>query len=126
MKRLFSIIIACVLTCLAAGHAWGAWKQFIPKYVDFSGSVGVQGLYEENKTSSQDNTHKRSDLTIQEAIGFDGLGYIYSPLFVSMHTSVSLGLEQERIRQDSNNTTRYSDANQFKQVFKFLPATHII
>ena len=114
--------MASILILMSLGNASAAWKQFIPRYVDFSGIIGTSGLYEENKTSSQTKSTKRSELTIQEGIGFDGLGYIYSPLFVSMHTSLSLGLEQNRIRKDSFNQTKYSDANQFKQVFKFLPA----
>ncbi|MBU4261812.1 MAG: hypothetical protein KKC76_08035 [Proteobacteria bacterium] len=114
------IVIGCSL--LFTGRAWGAAKQFIPKYVDFSADLGVGSLYESDKVEST-STSTRSDLTIQEGLNVQGLGYIYSPLFISMATSVTLGLQQEQIDNNGDKSSYYDgNANQFKQEFKILPS----
>lgn len=123
MKILFSSLITILLLiCISDGPARGAWRHFIPRYVDYSGNLGIESLYEKNTVSSEDNSRKQSDFTVQEGLGLQGLGYIYSPLFISMQTSLSLGLQQERLRKDGDTASTKGDANQFKQVFKFLPA----
>lgn len=118
--RVLPIVMGCCL--LLTGRAWGAGKQFIPKYVDFSGDFGVGSLYEWDKVEST-ATSSRSDLTVQEGLNTQGLGYIYSPLFVSLATSVTLGLQQEQIDDNGDKSSYYDgNANQFKQEFKILPS----
>ncbi|MEW6290931.1 MAG: hypothetical protein AB1545_13860 [Thermodesulfobacteriota bacterium] len=118
--RVLPIVLGCCL--LLTGRAWGAARQFIPKYVDFSGDFGVGSLYEWDKVEST-STSTRSDLTVQEGLNLQGLGYIYSPLFVSMATTVTLGLEQEQIDNNGDKSSYYDgDANQFRQEFKILPS----
>ena len=118
--RALPIVMGCCL--LLTGRAWGAGKQFIPKYVDFSGDFGVGSLYEWDKVEST-STSSRSDLTVQEGLNTQGLGYIYSPLFVSLATSVTLGLQQEQIDNNGDKSSYYDgSANQFKQEFKILPS----
>ncbi|MEW6520645.1 MAG: hypothetical protein AB1461_14665 [Thermodesulfobacteriota bacterium] len=118
--RVLPIVLGCCL--LLTGRAWGAARQFIPKYVDFSGDFGVGSLYEWDKVEST-STSTRSDLTIQEGLNVQGLGYIYSPLFVSMATSVTLGLQQEQLDNNGDKSSYYDgEANQFKQEFKILPS----
>jgi hypothetical protein len=118
--RAIPVVIGCCLLC--TGRAWGEAKQFIPRYVDFSADFGVGSLYEWDKVESS-TTSTRSDLTIQEGISVQGLGYIYSPLFVSMLTDVTLGLQQEQLDNNGEKSSYYDgNANQFKQVFKILPS----
>ncbi|MBU0910230.1 MAG: hypothetical protein KJ717_11750, partial [Proteobacteria bacterium] len=118
--KMLPIMIGCSL--LLPGRAWGAARQFIPKYVDFSADLGVGSLYEWDKVESTSSS-TRSDLTVQEGINGQGLGYIYSPLFISMATSVTLGLQQEQIDNNGIKSSYYDgNANQFKQEFKILPS----
>lgn len=119
MKRLISAIVCLVL--LNVGPAWGRARQFIPKYVDFSGTLLIKSLYEQDRTKSR-NTSSRSDSTFVEAITFSGLGYIYNPLFISMRTSVGLGLKQERIRTARATHSSIGDATTFSHMFKILPS----
>lgn len=114
------IVVGCCL--LLPGRAWGAARQFIPRYVDFSADLGMGSLYEWDKVEST-STSTRSDLIVQEGLNGQGLGYIYSPLFVSMATSVTLGLQQEQIDNNGQKSSYYDgNANQFKQEFKILPS----
>jgi hypothetical protein len=118
--RILPFALGCCLLC--TGRAWGAAGQFLPRYVDFSGEFGVGSLYEWDKVESS-TTSTRSDLTIQEGISVQGLGYIYSPLFVSLLTDVTLGLQQEQQDNNGQKSSYYDgNANQFKQVFKILPS----
>ena len=59
----------------------------------------------------------RSDLTVIESFNVDGIGFIYSPLFISMKTSVGLGLKQERVENISEKYSSFGDANTFRQEF---------
>lgn len=103
--------------------AQAALKQFIPRYIDYSCVVGASSFFKEKKiTSSSRGGQKKSDLAAQEDIGLSGFGYIYSPLFISMQTSASFGFEQRKITSDTGSFSGKGDANQFKQVFKILPA----
>lgn len=117
-----AFITLCLLTLVPGRPGWAALRQFIPKYVDYSASIGMRGLYERATTTSGTNSRKNKALTLQEGLSVTGLGYIYSPLFISMQTSVSFGLQQEKISLNDDTETQYGDANQFKQVFKILPA----
>jgi hypothetical protein len=120
--RILPIAFGCFLLC--TGRAWGAAKQFLPRYTEFSGDFGIGSLYEWDKTeSSSTPTSTRSDLTIQEGISAQGLGYIYSPLFVSLLTDVTLGLQQEQVDNNGEKSSYYDgNANQFKQTFMILPS----
>jgi hypothetical protein len=123
MNRSLPIFILLCILALGPGRpGWAGYRQFLPKYVSYSAEIGMRGLYERDKTSSGNNSRKNKELTFQEGLGVKGLGYIYSPLFISMQTSVGFGLLQERITRDDSSETKYGDANQFKQVFKILPA----
>ncbi len=102
--------------------AWGAIKDFAPQYVDLLGSFSVNSLYEKNRIKAKRADTSRTDLTIQEGLNLTGLGYIYSPLFVVLNTSVTLGLEQERTDHNGQKYSALSDATQFKQQFKILPS----
>lgn len=123
MNRSLSIfILLCILALVPGRPGWAAFRQFIPRYVSYSADIGIRGLYERDKSSSGNNSHKNKELTFQEGLGVKGLGYIYSPLFISMQTELGFGLQQERITRNDDTETQYGDANQFKQVFKILPA----
>ena len=123
MNRSLSIFILLgILTIVPGRLGWAALNKFIPKYVDYSADIGIRGLYESDSTTSDKNSYKRKKLTFQEGLGMAGLGYIYSPLFISMKTSVSFGLKQERLSRDDTTEEKYGDANQFKHVFKILPS----
>ncbi|MCB2183422.1 MAG: hypothetical protein KQH63_15415 [Desulfobulbaceae bacterium] len=120
----FIIFLAAILGCiLFAQNAWGSYRQFIPKYLDFSAEMGVNSLYEWNKNESDSSSSTRSDLTLFEGMKVTGLGYIYSPLFVSLKTVVGLGLIQERIERDGETYTARGDGHSFLQEAKILP-TH--
>jgi len=115
-------ILLCVFALVPVRAGWAAFRQFIPRYVSYSADIGIRGLYERTKNESGNNSRKNKQLTLQEGLGVKGLGYIYSPLFISMMTSVTFGLQQERITRNDDSETRFGDANQFKQTFKILPA----
>ena len=120
IKRIITFLLCSVMCC--AGSAWGDLKKFTPKYVDFDGEFQVKSLYDWDKNEST-TTSTRYDLTVQEFFNVKGYGYIYSPLFVSMKTSLGLGLQQEKVDNDNGDKyTSYGDATQFKQEFKILPA----
>ncbi len=99
----------------------GSVRQFVPRYVDFSGNLQVNSLYEKDWYKAAHSV-TRSDLTVIESFHVDGIGYIYSPLFISMKTSVGLGLRQERVENISEKYSSYGDANTFRQEFKVLPS----
>lgn len=114
---------AVLAVCLLPdGRALAAAKQFVPKYEEFQADFGIQGIYERDRISG-DNNRTSQDFLMQEGISTKGYGYIYSPLFVSLETSVGLGLQQENI-DNNGKTESYYDGNatQFKQRFKILPA----
>ena len=116
----FALTAFCLLP---ATRAIAGARQFIPKYVDFLADFGIEGIYEEERTTGNYG-RKEQDFLMQELLGTKGLGYIYSPLFITLETYVGLGLQQERI-DNNGDTSSYSDGNatRFKQVFKILP-TH--
>lgn len=115
-------ISICLLICLYGQHARGAFKQFIPRYVDYSANTGIVSLYESDTSSSRANTNKRSEWTMQESLSLEGLGFLYSPLFISMQTTVSFGLQQDTIKRNGDKFSTSGDANQFKHVFKVFPS----
>lgn len=116
-----SVLGLASLLCLPSPTLGGA-KEFIPEYVDFSADLEIDSLFEHDRNEAVSTT-SRSDTTFLEYLNLQGLGYIYSPLFVSMASSLSLGLKQERI--DNNGDTYRSNgyATRYKQEFKILP-TH--
>ena len=82
----------------------------------------MRGLYESTATESGVRKVENTSSTLQEGLGIEGLGYIYSPLFISMQTSATFGFQQQRRSRDDYTDSQYGDANQFKQVFKILPS----
>ncbi|MFH1218056.1 MAG: hypothetical protein V1706_16300 [Pseudomonadota bacterium] len=114
---------ALLVCCLLPGNsAWADAKQFIPKYEEFLADFGIQGLYERVRVSG-DSNRTNQDFLLQEGFSTKGYGYIYSPLFVILETSVGLGLEQENINKNGNSYSYYDGtATQFNQRFKILPS----
>jgi len=116
---IFPVLISYSL--LNSAIARGSVRQFVPRYVDFSGNLQVNSLYEKDWYKAS-HSASRSDLTVIESFHVDGIGFIYSPLFISMKTSVGLGLKQERIDNISEKYSSFGDANTFRQEFKILPS----
>ncbi|MBI5558014.1 MAG: hypothetical protein HY885_10275 [Deltaproteobacteria bacterium] len=111
-----------VLLLFHQGYARAAMKQFVPRYVDFSSEMGIGGLYEKDEVEAR-RSSTRQDYLLQEGVSVKGLGYIYSPLFVSLATTLGLGLKQEEMRNSGGRDESFSGwAHNFKQEFKILPS----
>lgn len=122
-KRVYpTLSIFVCLNLFTSTPALAEIRQFIPRYEDFSGKLGVRSLYEQDKNRSNSATTKRSDLDIIESLNLEGFGYIFSPLFVSMKTTLGIGLEQEEIDNNGTKSSTFGEANSFSQEFKILPA----
>lgn len=125
MKTVAFFFITLCLLIPAKQSAWGAAGRLIPKYVNFTSSFKVHGLYTDRKTDSEHSSSKANTLKLQEHIVLNGYGYIYSPLFISMKTSAALGLKQNRFKRSNNNvstsSSRRADATNFSHMFKILP-----
>lgn len=110
-----AVTLGCLL--LAPVSAWSGYKRFLPKFVEFDAAVAVKALYEEDQADKS----TRKDLTIQEGLGVQGYGYIYSPLFISMATSLGFGFQQVREEHNGEDDRENSYLTSFKQEFKVLP-----
>jgi hypothetical protein len=96
MKRILSTTLItgiCMLTSGSLVHA--SAKRFIPRYVDYTGELVIQGAFTARETDSGKRSNSSRELTLQEFFHVKGTGFIYRPTFISMSTDISLGLQQE-------------------------------
>jgi len=117
----FAQIAAIICIFVLSSNAGAAPGKFTPSYHTIKADLTARGLYEKNKSSRPDSTQKDSQINLQEFIKIYGFGYIYSPYFITLESSIGVGLKQERIKQD---ITRESDeeATSFFHKFHFLPS----
>lgn len=96
---------AFLAVCLLPdGRALAAAKQFVPKYEEFQADFGIQGIYERDRISG-DNNRTSQDFLMQEGISTKGYGYIYS--------------SNSRMARRCSNSLVFK--NWFRKLFKFFP-----
>ncbi len=120
-SRVYTFLFIMVCIAGGTGRADAKLSDFLPRYINFSGAVEVEGLYEIDRSSSGSASTETRDLILQETFSLGGIGYIYSPLFIQLLSSASIGLEQERLETENRDYSANQEIYEFRQVMRFLP-----
>jgi hypothetical protein len=124
MKQLAAVIV-CLSVVTVYGDVSAAVnaRRFIPRFLDYTGSIVVKGLYDQAGSTSSKKSRDRSKLTLQEFVFLRGVGFVYHPALLTMDASVSLGLQQQQVESSGpgGSGSENSDSNGFSMKLKFLP-----
>ena len=94
------ITAAFVLMLSVPAIAWGAMGQFAPKIYSTEGEVLLDGSYENQRFTTENNSTSRSNTLFTERFVLTTTGWVYHPRFLIFLAKVSAGLAHENITSD--------------------------
>jgi hypothetical protein len=109
-----------LLTATAGDAMAGAW-DFVPRYMDYSGELVLKGMMDGRETTTENRSSSYQDINFQEFLHVNGVGFMYSPSFISLLSDISIGLQQESREADDLTYRQDNSMFGFRQELIVLP-----
>ncbi len=117
----YSILFFLLFLITSPENTMAGAKEFIPKYFDYSGELVLKGMTDGRKTKTDDRSNSYQNINFQEYFHANGIGFVYSPSFISLLSDISIGLQQESKEGDNLSYKNYSGMLGFRQELTLLP-----
>lgn len=94
------IMVAVIMLLSVPAVAQGAMGQFAPKIYSTEGEILLDGSFENQQYTTENNSTSRSNTLFTERLVLTTTGWVYHPRFVIFLAKVGAGLAHENITSD--------------------------